>query len=772
MKMDRYFRFDLGICVLAYFQLTTADIYLHNPRGSNNRLDEENREVQNQKRMFDSQNNNRGGYNVGGLLYYAGSTLPIEWTNQHSCMNPNSHCELVIQYMCGDLVRDGASRTTIRLENSQCRNFDCNTDFEYGMNENFEYYQNCRYRLRNRGLFIADQNLGGNRKYARNTRQNPTGNRYGYECPEERDYYPYWEPSPWKDIVIMTNDATRCPYYQEESQNVKSRWTCVVPKNVTEKYTGRFDIPNNKADCEAFRYPKNDANGAKASWTEIPSHGIPAPDCRETQFSRDNHLGNGIGGQPLVYNWTIPNSLNHEQCIMRMRYNISTGDYDGWNTSSANIASANEKFYKNLGFSEEDAALDRGFVFEDNPQIKLFSDLGFELELAVNTAQFGRTFQDRSFIFAVRPQPSETSGKAIHNLNVRGKRGNIVEVFPSVEYDFVPNNLEAANGDYVHIQWTGSNTNNAGNDGNGQARSDRNNIVLLNSQVYPEGNGVQFGPGAKYGQYGTNYPMHLDNSTFLGLSREDRENLAFNVPGAFGGELSQLDDASPYFNLGIRKISQMGTFHYMCTRNNDFSNRDQKGRIMVSSSPTVYESIGWMGGQLKIPDSKAWVKVEQGTFSKLHTLKLNEWSSNDGLNLMKSKGGDISVGDDFASDFIVLAPETKLTDNGKKVTIGIDINEDASDIGIYRSNTENFGGWTKVDASINGGMAEFQTDQGGVFVARSHTNVGPIIGIVVGLLVVALIVIAAVVYFKKNPTKWMAMKGNAKYVEKSLSNKV
>ena len=47
--------------------------------------------------------------------------------------------------------------STIRTENNQCRNNDCNTDFEYGMNENFEYYQNCRYRLRNKGLFIADQ---------------------------------------------------------------------------------------------------------------------------------------------------------------------------------------------------------------------------------------------------------------------------------------------------------------------------------------------------------------------------------------------------------------------------------------------------------------------------------------------------------------------------------------------------------------------------------------------------------------------------------------
>ena len=50
----------------------------------------------------------------------------------------------------------------------------------------------------------------------------------------------------------MTNDATRCPYYISESQNVKSRWECVVPKNLTEKFYGKFDIPNNKADCEVW----------------------------------------------------------------------------------------------------------------------------------------------------------------------------------------------------------------------------------------------------------------------------------------------------------------------------------------------------------------------------------------------------------------------------------------------------------------------------------------------------------------------------------------
>lgn len=63
----------------------------------------------------------------------------------------------------------------------------------------------------------------------------------------------------------------------------------------------------------------NKSHVMRGAWREYPSHGLLAPDCLEAPWSRDNHLGNGWGGFANTYNWTVPEGLNHEFCVIRMR---------------------------------------------------------------------------------------------------------------------------------------------------------------------------------------------------------------------------------------------------------------------------------------------------------------------------------------------------------------------------------------------------------------------------------------------------------------------
>jgi len=611
------------LLVTVLITFSNADIYMQNMRGSNNRLKGKNRNRDNANRLFDSQNNARGGYNVGGNVYYAGSVLSLEHTNQHECGGDNAFCEITYQYMCDDKLRNGERETTIPQDPEKCERDDCDTDLQYGMHEDFAYYERCFTRERNKGLYTSDQNMDG-RHTARFTRQDNGGTRYGYECPEERDYYPYWHPTPWRDIVVMVTARTnaefdeRCKEIKEESQNVKAKGECVFDfkdfspaerkKGELDKFFrntngGRNAIPNNKEDCEDYEVTYK-GKKVKPEWKETAAHNIPAPECIRAPYSRDNHLGNGVDGFPNTYNWTIPNHF-HDQCTLRIRYNISTGEFprnidstsNGRNRGNQPCKACAINLGDQLGIDEWDAQ-DRGYILTGNPDIhplKIGDDVieKFELKLAINTDQYGRTFEDRSHMFAIRKRPTNVPAAAkIHNLNVKGKRGNIVQTFPATEYDFTPNRLTVCLNDYIHIAWTGSDDNPQNNAGQGEAGTDRSNIVLLEN-CPPNSNNKQNYPFLKQngdtGKWGMSYPLNLDKGTFLGFGFEDAQLLAMAGPHT-GGDIEELDEAQVTFDLGLRQLKKEGVYRYMCTRNNNFTNRGQKGLIIVKKCAKKDES--------------------------------------------------------------------------------------------------------------------------------------------------------------------------------------
>ena len=72
-------------------------------------------------------------------------------------------------------------------------------------------------------------------------------------------------------------------------------------------------------DCCVFLLQAYRSNNRNATWQEFPPDPrLSAPECVETYWSRDNHLGNTMGGYPINYNWTIPN-IPHEHCVLRIR---------------------------------------------------------------------------------------------------------------------------------------------------------------------------------------------------------------------------------------------------------------------------------------------------------------------------------------------------------------------------------------------------------------------------------------------------------------------
>jgi len=832
--------------VSLFLSTVQADMYLQSVRGSNNRLDEANRERNNANRLFDSQNNDRGGYNVGKLNYYVTEKVPISWTNQHGCGTEDvKHCEVVLQALCDPLARDGTTTQRIPTNNANCRNFDCDTDVKYGRHESYDYYKLCEQTKRNEGLFLASQQP--NRGDATRTRQNPGGTRRGYECPEERDYYPYWRSSPWVDLAIWTKDINKCNALAAESENVKSRWYCDVPQSV--RNVNNFGenaiakIPITQAECEELNDAVEEAAAnaaaagtnsttARATWTEIQPNGFPAPECLESRPTRPNHLGLVGGETQWTYEWTVPEALladgaDEKACTFRVRYNI-TEDYDASardgvtaeagmirgeanpdNTAfttldnavtaahsrkkngggNANNRPSKLQVWRKYGITDDevnyDAAANNGegdvantndgnngqglgdnrdYLLRNNPKPDVLgktygnNDYRVRLQLAVNTAQYGRTFQDRTHMTYVMKRPAEIGNAEIKLVTVAGKRGNIVQTFPGTEYFFIPETLHVPQYAAVHFSWSGSNTNPNNNDGQGKQGTDRSNVCPMNGAIYdPDatlsrqgGDGLKTGAN-QIGSAGTNYPAYVKEPTnyaraeaFSSCSKPEQVQppiAGFDLEVAEAlctgrrevgssndfGNMEELDDAGASFNLPPQIAKQTGCWNYVSTRNNNFSNRSQKGTLCVDKGDFATGDVGPKGDS--ITSQTGWVAIPPGAVTNIVSFSMIS---------EPQKGA--------ASEQVWIEPvDMKLANTDSSVEFALRYEQRALYSPVLKHRVDDGETWQEMTSAsyksstdANGRtstVAMANINEGGAYVVEDKINVGALVAIIFAALV-------------------------------------
>ncbi|PFX29775.1 Protein DD3-3 [Stylophora pistillata] len=606
--------FVWGCLMAILIEPCILDMYLHSPAGSNNRLNGNQDNVRNANRLFDSQNNGKAGYNVGDSLdknpgdniqefrqlpqeYYmsgcdakAKTEVDIMWTNQHGT-GPDTddmvETQVILQYMCqpypqGKMatkdvnkefeyhtIRNGQNLATQAFANNVREN--AYTRKDRGLHEPANYYQAYYRRERNKGLFTADQQLKGNLPIY--TRQNPAGTRRGFEVPEERDYYPYWGPNPWNDIAIMVSDKKTEQLMKEyvNSPEYGYKYLCVMPTTLTGNPNCPRDHYNVLAKkCVAKYITSEQCKKAGGTWTKFITNYIEktAGVLSTCHNVGEMKLARGIPYEPhlisqgadqeeqfvLVHKppeWKVPcfPTNTTQRCVIRIRYNITTSD------APREFTAKNNNEVKN------------------NPKTKT-TDNKSDLQIALNTAQLSRTFQDRSHVMILKPRsilPVKFQRSSIFYINGMGKRGNIVQAYPAMEYRFNPERLTVTTDDVVCFVWSGSN-NNQNNAGEGTARTDRTNVCWIKE-------GCQSLKPAACSSFPLEVVDHVDKFDAAKL------NLHLNKGCYTGGALqAQLNNAPASCNPPCFRITKPGQYCYMGTRNNNFSNRRHIGHITVTKA--------------------------------------------------------------------------------------------------------------------------------------------------------------------------------------------
>eukprot|EP00495_Collosphaeridae_sp_1-RS-2012_P003242 TRINITY_DN2694_c0_g1_i1.p1 TRINITY_DN2694_c0_g1~~TRINITY_DN2694_c0_g1_i1.p1 ORF type:complete len:187 (-),score=20.66 TRINITY_DN2694_c0_g1_i1:539-1099(-) len=89
------------------------------------------------------------------------------------------------------------------------------------------------------------------------------------------------------------------------------------------------------------------------------------------------------------------------------------------------------------------------------------------------------------------------------------------------------------------------------------------------------------------------------------------------------GNMEELDDAGTGFNMEPQKVTKQGCWNYLCTRNNNFSNRAQKGKLCVTAGDVGDVAIGSGGIEWWDSDQENSVTFWPGSVSGVQDVLIN-----------------------------------------------------------------------------------------------------------------------------------------------------
>jgi hypothetical protein len=273
--------------------------------------------------------------------------------------------------------------------------------------------------------------------------------------------------------------------------------------------------------------------------------------------------------------------------------------------------------------------------------------------------------------------------------------------------------------------------------------------------------------------------MNLTHAAFLGFDKLAMTRLAvLAAPSGVGGYDKQLNEAAPYYDLAVQKATAPGVYFYMCTRNNNFSNRDQKGRIIVNKHPFHEEYVDSRGGSVQVNSNS--VTVPAGLVSSLAKVRLTERAIND-LRVTRVSGSFADqnlVESKLGSGFVQIEiSELNKADMGdlelvKPVRVGLKLTRSAGAMesaSVYRLGGDYVTMAKVADSDTSEGRVEFETRlASGTYVVMYERDYAPLIVSLVVLGVLVIVLVSAGVYLCRNRQVLRSVRYKAANLRRSM----